>query len=80
MNSIELVKNEIESYLNKEIEPIYEKFARTKNSKDIKDLDEKLEVLQTKLDKLYAIDEAEAEHFYMTKVGTLPLKDTMLAD
>lgn len=76
--TIETIKKDIESYLSNVIDPIYNSFEQTKDKKVIKDLDEKLEVLQSKIDVLYEMDEVEGDDFYMRKIGTLPPKDVLI--
>lgn len=76
--NIETVKHDIKDYLSNVIDPIYDKFDRTKDVKDIKFLDEKLEVLQSKIDRLYELNISEAEDFYLREVGTLPTVDSLM--
>ena len=77
---IQDIKSEIKNYLSTELEPIYEEYKRTNDKKVLKDLDEKLEVLQSKIDVLYQMDEIEGEDFYIREIGTLPTKETLLSD
>lgn len=72
------IKEEISQFINTEIMPFYHKFRSTHGIHHIVFLDEKLAIIEDKLNQLRKVDPESAERLYLNKIRYLPTKEVLL--